>query len=167
MAVTINGSRNLVGQTITVNKTNTFASASGNVNWQDVTDLTITITPQNANSRFMVMAMLQCGKTDFTSYWRIVRDGTAFYVGDAAGSRPRVSYAAHPADTGNPGQQIDASGITWIDSPATTSAITYKIQCRNQNTSRVSYLNRSGDDRDTSDYDGRAASSFTVMEILG
>jgi hypothetical protein len=168
MAVTINGSRNLVGQTITVNKTNTFASSTGvALTWQDVTDLTITITPQNTSSRFLVMAMLQCGKTSFTSYWRIVRDGTAIFVGDAASNRPRVTSAANPNDETTSYYNITASGMTWIDSPNTTSAVTYKVQCAQQSNSRIAYLNRSGADRDTSSEDARTASSFTVMEILG
>lgn len=168
MPVTINGSRNLVGQTITVNKTNTFASSTGDTTtWQDVTDLSITITPQNANSKFLVMAMLQVGKTSFSSYWRVVRDGSAIFVGDAASNRPRVTFAANPTDDANSGQNITASGMTWIDSPNTTSAVTYKIQCRQQASFRIAYLNRSGADRDVSTEDPRTASSFTVMEILG
>ena len=99
---------------------------------EDVTDLTITITPQNANSRFMVMAMLQVGKTTFSSYWRVVRDGNATFIGDAAGNRPRMTFAANPSDDGSSGTEITASGMTWIDSPNTVSAVTYKIQCQQQ-----------------------------------
>jgi hypothetical protein len=157
-----------VVQVITVNKTNTFASSTGDTTtWQDVTDLTITITPQNANSRFMVMAMLQVGKTSFSSYWRVVRDGTAIFIGDAASARPRVTFAANPSDDGSSPTEITASGMTWIDSPNTTSAVTYKIQCQQQLNTRIAYLNRSGADRDFPTYDPRTASSFTVMEIAG
>lgn len=155
-------------QVITVNKTNTFASSTGNTTtWQDVTDLSITITPKDANSKFLVMAMLQIGKTSFSSYWRIVRDGTAVFVGDAASARPRITFAADPSDEANASQHISASGMTWIDSPNTTSAVTYKIQCQQQADFRIAYLNRSGSDRDSSTYDPRTASSFTVMEIAG
>ena len=155
-------------QVLTVNKTNTFASSTGDTTtWQDVTDLTITITPQNANSRFMVMAMLQVGKTTFSSYWRVVRNGTAVFIADAAGNRPRVTFAAMPTDEVNSDQNINASGMTWIDSPATASAVTYKIQCQQQTSGRIAYVNRSGADRNEPTYDPRTASSFTVMEISG
>jgi len=157
-----------IAQVITVNKTNTFASSTGNTTtWQDVTDLTITITPRNASSRFLVMAMLQVGKTSFSSYWRVVRDGNATFIGDTAGNRPRTTFAAMPTDETNSSQHISASGMTWIDSPATTSAVTYKIQCQQQADFRIAYLNRSGSDRNEPTYDPRTASSFTVMEILG
>jgi hypothetical protein len=155
-------------QVITVNKTNTFASSTGDTTtWQDVTDLSITITPQNANSRFLVMAMLQVGKVSFSSYWRIVRNGSAIFVADAAGNRPRTTFAALPSDEAYSDQHITASGMTWIDSPNTTSAVTYKIQCNQQSAGRVAYVNRSGADRNEPTYDPRTASSFTVMEIAG
>jgi hypothetical protein len=155
-------------QVITVNKTNTFASSTGDTStWQDVTDLSITITPQNTSSRIMVLAMLQIGKTSFSSYWRIVRNGTAIFVADAASNRPRTTFAAMPSDEANSDQHQTASGMTWIDSPSTTSAVTYKIQCQQQSAGRIAYINRGGADRNEPTYDPRTASSFTVMEISG
>jgi hypothetical protein len=50
-----------------------------------------------------------------------------------------------------------------LDSPATTSSTTYKLQI--VGSSATWYLNRSASDRDTANYDPRTASSITVMEI--
>jgi hypothetical protein len=55
---------------------------------------------------------------------------------------------------------------TFLDSPATTSAITYKLQFRSELTSGsyTVWANRTNTDTDTSTY-GRGATSITVMEI--
>ena len=54
----------------------------------------------------------------------------------------------------------------FIDSPATTSAITYKIQCQvNTGTSTTDgYVNRSRSDSDDT-FRTTCASSITVMEV--
>jgi len=55
--------------------------------------------------------------------------------------------------------------MIFVDSPATTSSTTYKVQwiC---NTAGTNYLNRSRTDTDASNF-ARGSSSITVMEIKG
>ena len=55
--------------------------------------------------------------------------------------------------------------MNFLDSPATTSNFTYKIQTRTQGSGGI-YINRSVTDaNDTTS--GRFASSITVMEVSG
>ena len=61
---------------------------------------------------------------------------------------------------------VHAISITHMDEPATTSATTYKIQLQAVSSGNA-YVNRSHRDTDTSSYDGRFASSITVMEVSG
>ena len=57
------------------------------------------------------------------------------------------------------------TGGTHLDSPNTTSAITYNIAMRVQNAGSY-WINRTGTDGDSSDaYHARSASGITVMEI--
>jgi len=56
------------------------------------------------------------------------------------------------------------STVFYLDSPATTSATTYKIQIYNNNGSGTIYINRSQDDTNASNFP-RGVSSITVMEI--
>ena len=57
--------------------------------------------------------------------------------------------------------------MVWLDSPSTTSALTYKIQVANPwEASYVTNINRSNDDTSNS-YEGRTVSTITVMEIAG
>ena len=56
------------------------------------------------------------------------------------------------------------SGNTFLDSPSTTSATTYKIQGFIAGTTQ--YVNRTIRDADNAYYDPRSTSSFTLMEVL-
>ena len=55
-----------------------------------------------------------------------------------------------------------------LDSPSTTSAVTYKIQMLSTSSSELGCINRSGRDADVSaGNDGNASSTITAMEIAG
>ena len=93
---------------------------------------------------------------------RLVRGSTAIYIGDSASNRP---LAMSEIDGGsNQYNVVRVPGI-YLDSPATTSSVTYKIQIFNTSGSGASTVNKAQADRDTTLYDIRAASSITVMEI--
>lgn len=148
-------------------KTDTFTSAS--TAFANVTGLLITVSPINANSKFLLISDLSVGPNpgagSFTQ--RFARDGNAItaYIGDAAGSRPRGMATAYSGDSAGTAGYL---GITkmYLDSPNTTSNVTYTIQVAGSTTT-PGFINRSQADRDTTGYDARSASSFTVMEIGG
>lgn len=138
-------------------KTDTFSTAStSNV---DVTGLSISITPSSTTSKILIMVSMNIGVSadGVQATAQLVRDSTAICIGDAAGSRTRSSVGSW---YGASDQR--AGVITFLDSPATTSATTYKIQMRTN--SGTTYINRSGTDTDNSSF-ARTASSITVMEI--
>jgi hypothetical protein len=60
---------------------------------------------------------------------------------------------------------MNPSPIVYLDSPSTTSAITYSIYWRSDG-STTGYINRTVGDRDNANYDPRGTSSIVVMEIL-
>ena len=86
------------------------------------------------------------GHTNYVSgFVRLVRDSTAISVGDAAGSRIACSVAM--SDDPND-DEINCYSVTFLDSPSTTSATTYKVQLSTEasgNTGDV-FVNRSGED---------------------
>ena len=143
-------------------KTDTF-TATGN-DYNDVTGLSVSITPTRSDSKILVMTTVNAGaNTSNFMYMQIVRDSTPIFRGDAAGSRPRRSGMYYDYD--NTGMNATIN-VTHMDEPATTSATTYKIQIQCA-TSGNAYVNRSHRDTDGSGYDARLASSITVMEISG
>ena len=90
-----------------------------------------------------------------------MRDSTAIGIGDANGSRARSSFSIHEGTSMQYSSWVQT--FNWLDSPATTSAVTYSWQWKCAD--NTSYLNRSDDDTDNINYP-RTASSVTVMEIL-
>jgi hypothetical protein len=151
-------------QVVTVNKTDTFSMAS--TTWADVTGLSLSITPTSASNKIMVLASVAFGVDVNFAYIRLVRDSTVINVGDAAGSRPQVTGASiYP--NGAPIYIVTQVPITYLDSPSTTSATTYKIQIRIGDTSQTAYVNRTVSDRNTANYEWRGVSNIVVMEVKG
>jgi hypothetical protein len=150
-------------QVSSTTKTDTFSSTTTG-SWIDVTGLTVTITPSSSSNKIMVFGRITGnGTASYTRMqMRLVRDSTAISVGDASSSRLQVS--------GNElfGAADDFLGSTifYLDSPASTSSITYKIQVRNGNASSTVHVNRTQNFTDAN-YSPVGTSSITVMEIKG
>ena len=87
-----------------------------------------------------------------------MRDSTPISVGDAASSRIQATIAARDQDN------VSTMPIMFLDSPSTTSALSYKIQVRSQGAGSVIYINRSGPDADSATT-ARTVSSITVFEV--
>ena len=145
-------------------KTDTFTSSS--TSYTDITGLSVSITPTRSDSKILVMMHVNLGHTNYVSgFLRLMRDSTAISVADAAGDRivSTVAMADDPVD-----DEINCYSATFLDSPSTTSATTYKVQLTTEssgNTGEV-YVNRSGEDADNVQ-NARTVSSITVMEVSG
>ena len=135
--------------------------------------LTVTISPKFASSKIYVKCDLNFtsrnGSTNTLgeryAYAKLFRDTTQIALGDAAGSRQQVWFACNTVNATNDSFRMSQSSGSFYDSPATTSAITYKVKCATTNTStNVTVINQSGPDADAA-YSHRGASTLTVMEI--
>ena len=142
----------------------TDTASTGSTSFADI--LTVSITPSAATSKILLTGDLKIGYSSYTAavMWKFVRDSTDLFIGDAAGNRTRCTWGIE--DTSNNSNdavyQIASTHGTFLDTPNTTSAITYKVQWKAQQA--TAYLNRTGDDADGFAYP-RAASSLTVMEV--
>tara|TARA_Y100000004_G_C8701385_1_gene321782 strand:+ start:45 stop:563 length:519 start_codon:yes stop_codon:yes gene_type:complete len=148
-------------QTVTVTKTDT-ASFMSNGSEVEFTSLQPTITPSSNSSKILIMVSLTYSSTSTTYKMRLKRGSTQILLGDAAGNRQRSSAGLGLVGDGN---QADVATFIGVDSPATTSATTYKIFFTNDN-NRTIYINRSNDDGNGA-VGGRHVSTFTLMEITG
>lgn len=146
-----------------VGKTNTFSTTS--TSFVDLTDFSVTLTPQSASSKFLVSYSVSVGmgNDDTHAYLLLVRDSTPILRGDAAGSRTRATTAVNQGPT--TGSHV-TSASEFLDSPATATSITYKLQISTGSGATI-YVNRSSRDNDAAGFDGRTTSTFTVMEIAG
>ena len=121
---------------------------------------TASITPSATTSKVLVIANLSVGQaaSNFANI-RLTRSSSTLLQGDTAGSRTRVTTQANPGGAGT----MAAAGICYLDSPSSTSALTYEIEIASHTTGAV-YLNRSGTDTDAAGF-ARGASTITLMEV--
>lgn len=140
-------------QVVQTVKTDTFSTSS--TTFVDVTGMSVSITPSATSSLVLVLLDARIGGIGLT---KLLRGATDIYIGDAAGSRTRSMGLFVPNANGE-----DANPAIFLDSPATTSSTTYKLQMRAE--AATSYLNRSSNDPDNNVSGSRTASSITVMEI--
>ena len=140
---------------------------SNSTSYTDVTGMSVSITPQRSDSKILVMVNLRCSmsQSDRWSSYILLRDSQILFNGTADGSRTQNSiWHINFEGTGN-GNSLGDKNITFLDSPASTSALTYKLQVKVQS-GATSYVNRSGNDANA-DYGPRTSSSITVMEVSG
>jgi len=137
----------------------TTPSMSG---WTDIADLSQAITPHSASNKVRVDVVMNIGASA-GAYGgiRVMRDAAAIGVGDAAGSRTQVGAAFTIASVNHP----QTLSFSFLDSPATGSAVTYKVQARLLGGTQFS-VNKAPSDPDTALY-VRAISTLTLQEVLG
>lgn len=138
-------------------------AVSGASAFADVTSLSVSITPTSSSSKILISFVVNCdGENNL--FFRIVRGATAIGVGNADGSRQQVS-AANAYVASNTGGTVMMTN-QFLDSPATTSSTTYKIQayCDSGAGSGTYYINYASGDGNNA-YSSRCMSSITVMEI--
>jgi len=156
---TVQASAGQVLQVVSTNLNTTFTS--GATTFSDVTGLSVSITPKFSTSKVFVMVDMVGSGVSGTNVaqFRLVRDSTVIDAGVAAGSRSLGFAATIPANNVSPLN----SGASFLDSPATTSSVTYKVQCRTSSGATL-YVNLAPDDSDDINRI-RTASTITVMEI--
>ena len=141
-------------QVVSTTKTDTFSSTSStNV---DITGLSVTITPTSASSNILVLVQSNGAFSSGSQIlnFQLVRNSTNI----ANPSNTGLLYSSTVTAYNSVIDTTANYSINYIDSPATTSATTYKIQGRSAGSSTW-YVNR----RNTADMN--TVSTITVMEI--
>jgi hypothetical protein len=126
--------------------------------------ITVSITPKFSTSKVLVMATVTCGTagTAYDVVFQFVRNSTNIGTGTASTVNNYSFVLANGA--GNHSVSIP---MNYLDSPATTSATTYKLQWRVQGGTTAT-LNASGSvSGGTETYQSGYISTITVMEIAG
>ena len=161
---TANVSSNLpagsVLQVVQTVKTDTWSNATQNT-WNDVTGLSVSITPSSSSSKILVIGNINYSAASNT-YYRIVRNSTEICVGDTSGSRiSATGSSGFDYSDGNVGK---TGAFNYLDSPSSTSSTTYKVQVYGFNI--TAYVNRVVTDSNGG-VSARGASTIIVMEIKG
>jgi len=138
-------------QVVSTTKTNSFSTSTVNV-FQDITGLSVSITPTSATSKILVQVVVAAGINLGNTLFNLVRGSTNIAQGTSG-----TSNATVVANQGS-AYHMQTLPINFLDSPATTSATTYKLQVNPA--SQTTYINV----RATDQYYG-GISTITVMEI--
>jgi hypothetical protein len=156
----ISGVPGLVLQVVQAVKTDTFSTTS--TSYVDITGLSVSITPSSASNKILVMYTATVGTLtgQYSTGFQLVRGSTAIYLGDAASTRTRASSWGFSESSA---YWLSSLNGTFLDSPATTSATTYKLQMIT-GYGQTAYLGRNQNDTDAAGY-ARTPASITVMEI--
>ena len=142
-------------QVVSAIKTDTQTVDSAD--FTDISGLTVDITPAASSSKILVLGHITTASGNH-GHVRCVRESTVIGAGVAASSRGAVSGYANAN-----GNSANVMPFVFLDSPSTTSEITYKFQLESNNSS-ASYINRTTNDTDAI-YGSRGSSTITVMEI--
>lgn len=134
-------------QVVYANTSNQFTTASST--GVDITGLTASITPRSSSNKILVLTSLNAvfvnGVSSAFAYGLLNKNGSN--IG-------QFGYIIGYMDNTN--NRSGAASYQYLDSPATTSAVTYKIQGAVANGGTVNYQR-----------DSQGISSLTLMEIAG
>ena len=186
MAVTINGNGTItptsaiqptgsILQVVQTSDTTTGSfSLSDNDTFYDYTNMSVAITPASASNKILIslMAFGEGNSPDHRFRWRIKRaisgGSTTNITGATEGNRTSC-MAITPAayyDNDNSSSPSVLGCSNYLDSPSTTSAITYTLQLNCDDASKTWYFNRSVVDTNGGNAE-RGISYITVMEVSG
>jgi hypothetical protein len=152
------------GQVIqVVQTTNTSRSATSCANGgTDIPGMSVSITPSSSSNKILVLVNLAFNAPENEGLvGMILRNGTKINQ-NTSGPGVAGYFGVATANDGN--YRLWSASAAYLDSPATTSAITYKVQVGGVNGTRTFYLNGTGRNSGT---DATGASTITVMEIKG
>ena len=148
-------------------KTDSFDS--NNQNLVDITGLNVSITPKFSTSKILVeVHMTYGGELNMYGQIRLVRNPGDQTVGGStavSGNQRVGTFGVNTPNGANGQYKVSTASCKILDSPATTSALTYKLQVASTNTGgNYFYLNRPADTTNAQFIIG-GSSTITVMEV--
>ena len=158
MAVTINGSGQIITQVVQAVTTSQQSTTSRSM--IDVTGLSASITPSSASNKILVLVDLK-GGAGVQGYigTQLLRGATVIYNG--GGTYPYLSFTYTTSGDAEGIYSVYQLGGTYLDSPGTTSSVTYKLQYQ-ASVQGTAYINRSQTQDAAA---GSTASSITLLEV--
>lgn len=148
-------------QVVPVVKSSTFTTAS--TSYADITGLSGSITPTSTSNKILVLYSVTGGATaTYGAHVQLVRGSTAIAVGDSDGASRTEGTGMLRVEQGG---AMGCVAGSYLDSPSTTSATTYKMQGLVESGGTLC-VNRTPDDNNSASR-GRTVSTLTLIEIDG
>ena len=158
-----------VGKILQVKQTvKTNTTSINSATYADISGFTVTITPSSASNKILISFVLQFGGTN-NSYvaFKAYRGSTLLPIGtEGTGNMTNASFGGYQEQNNS---QFGVSTAVWqyLDSPSSTSALTYKLQWSSvyqPGGTYQFYLNRPYN-ADNNAYNIFGVSTITAMEV--
>ena len=144
-------------------------SKAADAAWHDITGMAVTITPKSSSNKILVMTTMTLAGTagEYGVQLMLYRNSTKINTNASnVGSRESVTLGFLTDDSAGKISEGQPTHHSYLDSPSTSSAVTYKWQWRDNNHSQAIYLNRGESDNDTTN-SFRTQSQIIAMEVAG
>lgn len=150
-------------QVVHVAKTDVFSASASTGNFSTV--FSASITPSSTSSKILVTwnSNLSLKNTGQRAGFRMLRGTTPVNVGDTLGSRTESGVGNLRSNATN--ENIPASQM-FLDSPSSTSAVTYNLQVGAESGATEIFVGRSENNTDADTY-YTMASNIVLMEVAG
>ena len=147
-----------------VNSVSTTRQSSSSTTYADVSGLSVNITPSSSSNKVLVMVDLNMisNASGSGTFVKLLRDSTVVTKTTTSGGNATAeafNSGGGKVGTG-PERQKGSATLCFLDSPSSTSALTYKIQFATSNSSNAAYVNGWALNTDQS-----SVSTITLMEI--
>ena len=147
-------------QVVSASKNDTFTTTS--TSYVDVTGLTANITPSSTSNKILITALIGRVTTDDGGGFGVQLDRGGSSIYDLAQGNMSDAFATGGAGgMTNNDRKNDNGFIQYLDSPSSTSSLTYKIRAKRTSAGN-GYINRWALNDDQG-----CVSSITLMEIAG
>lgn len=150
----------LVRQVLQSNHTS--VDSTQDLTFRAITDMSQAITLGDEGNSVLIIATVHTSGDSATGpHLKLTRGGTDIGIGDAAGSRERVSGVG---GSGTSTHEVSEHTLIHLDSPGSVGPHTYDVRWNRPQGSGTMFTNRSRADTDAVSH-GRTASSITLIEI--
>lgn len=148
-----------------VNGVKTDTSSTNSTGYVD-TGLSATITPTSSSSKILVLVNCPTlgANGGHIGYIQLQRNGTAVATSTngALSQANSATVTIGGSLTNNSNRQNDPLSISYVDSPSSTSAVTYKLQFKSNHSSESMFFGRWALNADKA-----SVSTITLLEIAG
>jgi len=155
------GANGKILQVVHVEKTDVFSANASNGSFSTI--FSASITPSSTSNKILVMwnSNLSLRDTGQRAGFRMLRGSTVVNVGDTLGSRVPAGVGNLRSNATN--ENIPASQM-FLDSPSSTSSVTYNLQVGAENGAVEIFVGRSENNTNSNTY-YTMASNIVLMEV--
>ena len=159
------GSQDLPARVIRVvsDSSDTHSVSLASDQWHTVPNLAATLTPLSSNCKILVLAQISWHLNSNNEVaFRIQRSTGGVLTTIGVGSGTNLQGVSFDHNPGSSGWQVNTTPLMFLDSPSTSTSVTYTVQAYGQSGSL--WLNRS---QATAGTDSVAATStITALEVI-